>query len=306
MKRVEHKNSDTDFQVQMKQKVQKIEGILQEYLPRQKGLQSVVMEAMGYSLMAGGKRLRPMLMQETFLLYNGTAKSLRPFMAAIEMIHTYSLVHDDLPAMDNDEYRRGRRTTHVVYGEDMGILTGDALLNYAFETAFKAFVTEPEDSLAIGRALAVLGKKSGIYGMLGGQVIDVKETGNEISREVLDTIYRLKTGALIEASMMIGAILGGASEEEVRKVERIAGYVGTAFQIQDDILDVTSTREVLGKPTHSDEKNEKTTYVTLIGIPEAEKEVERLSGEAIRLLHELSGENAFLEHLLLQLIHRDR
>jgi geranylgeranyl diphosphate synthase type II len=306
MKRVEHMNSDNDFQVQMKQKVQKIEGILQEYLPRQKGLQSVVMEAMGYSLMAGGKRLRPMLMQETFLLYNGTAKSLRPFMAAIEMIHTYSLVHDDLPAMDNDEYRRGRRTTHVVYGEDMGILTGDALLNYAFETAFKAFVTEPEDSLAIGRALAVLGKKSGIYGMLGGQVIDVKETGNEISREVLDTIYRLKTGALIEASMMIGAILGGASEEEVRKVERIAGYVGTAFQIQDDILDVTSTREVLGKPTHSDEKNEKTTYVTLIGIPEAEKEVERLSGEAIRLLHELSGENAFLEHLLLQLIHRDR
>ena len=299
-------NSDNDFQVQMKQKVQKIEGSLQEYLPRQKGLQSVVMEAMGYSLMAGGKRLRPMLMQETFLLYNGTAKSLRPFMAAIEMIHTYSLVHDDLPAMDNDEYRRGRRTTHVVYGEDMGILTGDALLNYAFETAFKAFVTEPEDSLAIGRALAVLGKKSGIYGMLGGQVIDVKETGNEISREVLDTIYRLKTGALIEASMMIGAILGGASEEEVRKVERIAGYVGTAFQIQDDILDVTSTREVLGKPTHSDEKNEKTTYVTLIGIPEAEKEVERLSGEAIRLLHELSGENAFLEHLLLQLIHRDR
>ena len=299
-------NSDNDFQVQMKQKVQKIEGILQEYLPRQKGLQSVVMEAMGYSLMAGGKRLRPMLMQETFLLYNGTAKSLRPFMAAIEMIHTYSLVHDDLPAMDNDEYRRGRRTTHVVYGEDMGILTGDALLNYAFETAFKAFVTEPEDSLAIGRALAVLGKKSGIYGMLGGLFFFKQKTAYEISREVLDTIYRLKTGALIEASMMIGAILGGASEEEVRKVERIAGYVGTAFQIQDDILDVTSTREVLGKPTHSDEKNEKTTYVTLIGIPEAEKEVERLSGEAIRLLHELSGENAFLEHLLLQLIHRDR
>ncbi len=299
-------NSKDRFSEQQKAKVREIEEILKTFLPKEEGYQKIIMEAMEYSLLAGGKRLRPMLMQETFLLYNGTAKSLRPFMAAIEMIHTYSLVHDDLPAMDNDEYRRGRRTTHVVYGEDMGILTGDALLNYAFETAFKAFVTEPEDSLAIGRALAVLGKKSGIYGMLGGQVIDVKETGNEISREVLDTIYRLKTGALIEASMMIGAILGGASEEEVRKVERIAGYVGTAFQIQDDILDVTSTREVLGKPTHSDEKNEKTTYVTLIGIPEAEKEVERLSGEAIRLLHELSGENAFLEHLLLQLIHRDR
>lgn len=306
MKRVGHMNSDNDFQIQMKQKVQKIEGILTEYLPKQKGYQSIIMEAMGYSLLAGGKRLRPMLMQETFRLYNGTSKALRPFMAAIEMIHTYSLVHDDLPAMDNDEYRRGRKTTHVVYGEDMGILAGDALLNYAFETAFKAFVTDPEDSLAIGRALTVLGEKAGIYGMIGGQVIDVKETGHGVSREVLDTIYRLKTAALIEAAMMIGAILGGASEEEVRKVERLAGYVGEAFQIQDDILDVTSTREVLGKPTHSDEKNEKTTYVTLMGIPEAEKEVERLSKEAIRLLHELSGENEFLEHLLLQLIHRDR
>ncbi len=299
-------NSDNDFQIQMKQKVQKIEGILTEYLPKQKGYQSIIMEAMGYSLLAGGKRLRPMLMQETFRLYNGTSKALRPFMAAIEMIHTYSLVHDDLPAMDNDEYRRGRKTTHVVYGEDMGILAGDALLNYAFETAFKAFVTDPEDSLAIGRALTVLGEKAGIYGMIGGQVIDVKETGHGISGEVLDTIYRLKTAALIEASMMIGAILGGASEEEVRKVEKIAGYVGVAFQIKDDILDVTSSSETLGKPTHSDEKNEKTTYVTLMGIQEAEKEVKRLSEEAIRLLHELSGENAFLEHLLLQLIHRDR
>jgi geranylgeranyl diphosphate synthase type II len=306
MKRGEHMNSDNDFQVQIKQKVQRIEGILQEYLPKQKGYQSVIMEAMGYSLLAGGKRLRPLMMQETFRLYNGTAKSLRPFMAAIEMIHTYSLVHDDLPAMDNDEYRRGRRTTHVVYGEDMGILTGDALLNYAFETAFKAFVIEPEDSLAIGRALTVLGDKAGIYGMIGGQVIDVKETGRRVSREVLCTIYRLKTAALIEASMMIGAILGGASEEEVRKVEKIAGYVGVAFQIQDDILDVTSTSETLGKPIHSDERNEKTTYVTLMGIPEAKKEVERLSKEAIGLLHELSGENAFLEKLLLQLIHRDR
>ena len=299
-------NSDNDFQIQMKQKVQKIEGILTEYLPKQKGYQSIIMEAMGYSLLAGGKRLRPMLMQETFRLYNGTSKALRPFMAAIEMIHTYSLVHDDLPAMENDEYRRGRKTTHVVYGEDMGILAGDALLNYAFETAFKAFVTDPEDSLAIGRALTVLGEKAGIYGMIGGQVIDVKETGHGISQEVLDTIYRLKTAALIEASMMIGAILGGASEEEVRKVEKIAGYVGVAFQIKDDILDVTSSSETLGKPTHSDEKNEKTTYVTLMGIQEAEKEVKRLSEEAIRLLHELSGENAFLEHLLLQLIHRDR
>ncbi len=299
-------NNIQDFQKQMKQKVQKIEDILQEYLPKQRGYQSVIMEAMGYSLLAGGKRLRPMLMQETFCLYDGTSKALRPFMAALEMIHTYSLVHDDLPAMDNDEYRRGRKTTHIVYGEDMGILAGDALLNYAFETAFRAFVIEPEKSLSIGRALAVLGEKAGIYGMIGGQVIDVKETGHTVAKDVLDTIYRLKTAALIEAAMMIGAILGGASEEDVKKVERIAEYVGVAFQIQDDILDVTSTSEVLGKPVHSDEKNEKTTYVTLMGIDEAKKEVERLSNEAITLLHQLPGKNAFLEELLLQLIHRDK
>ena len=299
-------NSDNDFQVQMKQKVQKIEGILQEYLPRQKGYQSVIMEAMGYSLMAGGKRLRPMLMQETFYLYNGTSRSLRAFMAAIEMIHTYSLVHDDLPAMDNDEYRRGRKTTHVVYGEDMGILTGDALLNYAFETAFKAFVTDPEDSLAIGRALTVLGNKAGIYGMIGGQVIDVKETGHEVSSEVLDTIYRLKTAALIEASMMIGAILGGASEEEVRKVEKIAGYVGVAFQIQDDILDVTGSLEVLGKQVGSDEKNHKLTYVGMHGLEESRRQVEKLSAEAVEILASFPRRNLFLEELVRQLIYRQK
>ncbi|MCF2667062.1 MULTISPECIES: polyprenyl synthetase family protein [Lachnospiraceae] len=299
-------SSKDDFQIQMKQKVQNIEGILQEYLPKQKGYQSVIMEAMSYSLLAGGKRLRPMLMQETYSLFQGTSKAIQPFMAAIEMIHTYSLVHDDLPAMDNDEYRRGRKTTHVVYGEDMGILAGDALLNYAFETAFKAFVSDPEDGLLIGRALTVLGEKAGIYGMIGGQVIDVKETGHAVTKEVLDTIYELKTAALIEASMMIGAILAGATEEEVKKVEKIAHYVGIAFQIQDDILDVTSTEEVLGKPIHSDEKNEKTTYVTLMGTTEAGKVVEELSEKAIGLLHQLSGENKYLEQLLIQLIHRDK
>ncbi len=299
-------NSNGDFQVQLDQRVRKIEDILQGYLPKQEGYQSVVMEAMSYSLLAGGKRLRPMLMQETFRLYEGKSGALPPFMAAIEMIHTYSLVHDDLPAIDNDEYRRGKKTTHIVYGEDMGILTGDALLNYAFETAFRAFVTEPKDSLSIGRALTVLGDKAGIYGMIGGQVIDVKETGHSVSKDVLDTIYRLKTAALIEAAMMIGAILGGASLEEVKKVERIAEYVGVAFQIQDDILDVTSTEEMLGKPIHSEEKNEKTTYVTLMGIEEAKLEVERLSKDAITLLHLLPGENAFLEQLLIWLIQRER
>ncbi len=306
MKRVGYMSSNNDFQAQMERKVRKIEEILQEYLPRQRGYQSIIMEAMSYSLLAGGKRLRPMLMMEAFRLYNGSSKALRPFMAAIEMIHTYSLVHDDLPAMDNDDYRRGRKTTHVVYGEDMGILAGDALLNYAFETAFKAFVTDPENSLLTGRALTVLGEKAGIYGMIGGQVIDVRETGHSVSKDMLDTIYKLKTSALIEASMMIGAILGGVSEEEVKKVEKIAEYVGKAFQIQDDILDVESTAEVLGKPIRSDEKNDKTTYVTLLGLEGAKKEVEKLSDEAIRLLHQLSGENEYLERLLLWLVHRNR
>lgn len=299
-------NLNNHFKEIQKSKVQEIEAVLQTYLPKQKGYQEMIMEAMAYSLLAGGKRLRPMLMQETYRLFQGTSKAIEPFMAAIEMIHTYSLVHDDLPAMDNDDYRRGRKTTHVVYGEDMGILAGDALLNYAFETAFKAFVMEPEDSLVIGRALQVLGKKAGIYGMIGGQVIDVKETGHAVEKDVLDTIYELKTGALIEAAMMIGAILGGASEEEVKTVEQIASNVGIAFQIQDDILDVTSTAEVLGKPIHSDEKNEKTTYVTLLGIERAAKVVEEKSEEAIRLLEGLPGENEFLRELLVQLIHRDR
>lgn len=239
-------------------------------------------------------------------MFGGDSRVICPFMAAIEMIHTYSLVHDDLPAMDNDEYRRGRKTTHVVYGEDMGILAGDALLNYAFETAFKAFVIEPENALLIGRALSVLGEKAGVYGMIGGQVIDVKETGHAVEKEVLDTIYELKTSALIESSMMIGAILGGASEEEVKVVEQIAKHVGIAFQIQDDILDVTSTEEMLGKPIHSDEKNEKTTYVTLFGVERAVQIVEERSEKAITLLKSLSGKNTYLEELLKKLIHRDK
>lgn len=295
-----------DFKVQKEQKVREIEDSLQNYLPKQKEYQKIIMEAMEYSLLAGGKRLRPMLMKETYTLFGGHSKVIEPFMAAIEMVHTYSLVHDDLPAMDNDEYRRGRKTTHVVYGEDMAILAGDALLNYAFETAVKAFVLEPEDSLTIGSAIRVLGEKAGIYGMLGGQVIDVKETGHAVSKDVLDTIYELKTGALIEAAMMIGAILGGASQEEVKTVERIASLVGLAFQVQDDILDVISTQEELGKPIHSDEKNEKTTYVTLLGIDDAKKVVEEKSEEAISLLRTLPNENPYLEELLMELIHRKK
>lgn len=291
------------------EKVQQIEQLLKEYLPEKTGYQKEIMDAMEYSVMAGGKRLRPMLMRETYSLFadkDSDDKIVEPFMAAIEMIHTYSLVHDDLPAMDNDEYRRGRKTTHVVYGEAMGILAGDALLNFAFETAAKTFSMFPEKSLLIGKALQVFAKKAGIYGMIGGQVVDVTSVGQRLSKEVLDFIYELKTSALIESAMMIGAILAGAGDKDIEKIETIAKNVGIAFQIQDDILDVTSTAEVLGKPILSDKKNEKTTYVTLVGIEKAREYVESISNEAISLLGEFASTNSFLEKLLKELIHREK
>lgn len=295
-----------NFREEQARKVAEIEKALARFLPKPRGYQKTVLEAMEYSLMAGGKRLRPMLAWETYRMFGGKGNVIWPFAAALEMIHTYSLVHDDLPAMDDDEYRRGRKTTHVVYGEAMGILAGDALLNYAFETAASAFDMEGEDVRAIGRAMQVLAAKAGVFGMIGGQAVDVESSGKIIDEEKLDFIYRLKTGALIECAMMMGAILAGASGEEVSAVETIATKVGAAFQIQDDILDVTGAAEVLGKPTHSDEKNEKTTYVTYKGLDAARSEVERLSREAVERLRELKPADPFLEELILSLIKREK
>ncbi|MEF9840690.1 MAG: polyprenyl synthetase family protein [Lachnospiraceae bacterium] len=304
-----------NFEEQQKIKQKKIEDILVSYLPKQEGYQKTIIEAMEYSLLAGGKRLRPMLMQETYHLFGGTGTLIEPFMAAIEMIHTYSLVHDDLPAMDNDDYRRGKKTTHIIYGEDMGILAGDALLNYAFETASLSFDLEPAKAQLIGKAIQVLSKKAGIYGMIGGQVVDVQCSGSSISKERLNFIFELKTSALIESSMMIGAILSGASSTDIQTIEKIAKNIGIAFQIQDDILDVVSVPEILGKPTHSDEKNEKTTYVTLVGLACAKDEVARFSKEAIQLLHQITDninkprkihDTSYLEWLLEALIHREK
>ena len=295
-----------NFKEEYQNRIRSIENILKKYLPCQEGYQKIIMEAMEYSLMAGGKRLRPMLMKESYALFGGEGEIIEPFMAAIEMIHTYSLVHDDLPAMDNDEYRRGRKTTHVVYGEDMGILTGDALLNYAFETACRAFDIAPEESGRIGQAVKILAGKAGIYGMIGGQVVDVKESGHNLTGDMLDFIYRLKTSALIESSMMIGAVLAGAGAEDTEKMEQIARGIGLAFQIQDDILDVTSTTEVLGKPVHSDEKNEKTTYVTWKGLEGSRQEVARMTEEAVRTLRTIQPDGGFLEELLKSLVYREK
>lgn len=294
-----------NFKEELQKRVNEIEEIISTYLPAEEGFQKTVIQAMNYSILAGGKRLRPMFMQETYRLLGGSSKVVEPFMAAMEMIHTYSLVHDDLPAMDNDEYRRGRKTTHVVYGEAMGILAGDALLNYAFETATRAFEMEPSNA-RIGKALRILAVKAGIYGMIGGQTVDVEAVGQPLTREKLDFIYELKTGALIEAAMMTGAVLAGASDEQVKTVEQIASDVGLAFQIQDDILDVTSTMEEMGKPIGSDEKNEKTTYVTIKGLDQAKADVERISKRAMDALHSLNREDAYLSALMESLINRKK
>lgn len=292
------------FKEELRTKTEEIEKLLTTYLPQETGFQKTVLEAVNYSVLAGGKRLRPLLMKETYQMFGGEGKVVESFMAAMEMIHTYSLVHDDLPAMDNDEYRRGKKTTHAVYGEAMGILAGDALLNLAFETAAGAF--DMETSPRTAKALQILSGKAGIYGMIGGQVVDVESEGQPLSREKLDFIYRLKTSALIEAAMMVGAVLAGASDEEVAAMERVAGDVGLAFQIQDDILDVTSTLEVLGKPIHSDDKNNKTTYVTLEGLDKAKKDVEEISERALSTLASLEHKNAFLEELIRMLITREK
>ena len=292
------------FKEELRTKTEEIEKLLTAYLPEETGFQKTVLEAVNYSVLAGGKRLRPMLMKETYQMFGGQGKVVEPFMAAMEMIHTYSLVHDDLPAMDNDEYRRGKKTTHAVYGEAMGILAGDALLNLAFETAAGAF--DIETSARTAKALQILSKKAGIYGMIGGQVVDVESEGQPLSREKLDFIYRLKTSALIEAAMMVGAVLAGASDDEVETIEHVANDVGLAFQIQDDILDVTSTLEVLGKPIHSDDKNHKTTYVSLEGLDKAKKDVEEISERALSTLASLNHKNAFLEELIRMLITREK
>ncbi len=297
-----------NFEETLQKKVDEVESMLSAYLPKEEGYQKTVLEAMRYSLMAGGKRLRPILMQETYALFGGQGDVVKPFMAAIEMIHTYSLIHDDLPAMDNDRYRRGKETAWVVYGEAMAILAGDALLNYAFETAVKAFLLEPGNP-AVERAMGVLAERSGIFGMIGGQTADIEAedaASEDVDEALLLFIHEHKTAALIQNAMMIGAILAGAKEKEIEAVKKAAYNIGIAFQIQDDILDVTSNLEVLGKAVGSDEKNHKVTYVTLKGMEQSKEDVRRLSEEAMEILSSFSRRNLFLEELVEGLITREK
>lgn len=296
--------------IQLKEKTQDIEKGFKPYMPKPEGYQKTVLEAMNYSLMAGGKRLRPLFMYEMYQMLGGEdEKAIRPFMMAMEMIHTYSLVHDDLPAMDDDDYRRGKLTTHKKYGEAMGILTGDALLNAAYETAFNAFDSQTEAS-CIGKALQVLGEKAGVYGMVGGQVVDVENNGSYVGEDMLYYVYKNKTSALIEASLMIGAILAGASIDVVQKVEEIGTQIGVAFQIQDDVLDVIGDADLIGKPLHSDEKNEKSTYVAIHGLDKSREKVKECTEQGLSVLDRLSvkNENAkdFLRELMISLVEREK
>ena len=299
-----------NFNEQLQQKAADAEDILKRYLPEEEGYQKKVIEAMNYSVLAGGKRLRPVLMKESFLLFGGQGEVIEPFMAALEMIHNYSLVHDDLPAMDNDEYRRGRKTTWTVYGEGMAVLAGDGLLNYAYETAAKAFdkADDLEEMKRVARALQILAEKAGIYGMIGGQNGDLEaEEGKlPLTEELLLFIHEKKTAALIQAALMIGGILAGASDTEIRSLEKAAYDIGIAFQIQDDILDVTGNEKILGKPIGSDEKNHKLTYVSLNGLEKSKEDVKRLSGEAEDILSSFQEKNPFLISLIDSLITRQK
>ncbi len=315
-----------NFETELEQKTAAIEPILRRYLPAETGYQSKVAEAMNYSIQAGGKRLRPLLMAESAALFADTSvidaeqdasareafvdRALPLFMAALEMIHNYSLVHDDLPAMDNDEYRRGRKTTHVVYGEGMAVLAGDGLLNYAFETAVRAFeeAETKEELYRAAAAMKILSGKAGINGMIGGQCADLEaeKLGDDVTEEMLLYIHEHKTAALIQAAMTIGAVLAGAAQAEIAVLERCAYNIGVAFQIQDDILDVTSSLEVLGKQVGSDEKNHKLTYVAMHGLEESKRQVAKLSEEAVEMLANFPKRNIFLEKLAKQLVYREK
>ena len=276
-----------EWKEELQQHTKEAEKIVQGYLPEETGHQKLLIEASNYSVLVGGKRLRPMIMLESFKAFGGTGNVVEPFMAALEMIHSGSLVHDDLPCMDNDEYRRGNLTTWKKYGYDMAVLAGDKLFIYAFETAAKAFALTDRADL-VGQAISILANKAGIYGMIGGQSVDVEYTDRPVTKSQLEFIYELKTAALLKAA------------------EQIAHHVGMAFQIRDDILDVISTTEELGKPIKSDEKNNKTTYVTIYGLDGASKLVEEYSHTAMTLLDQVCPNASFLKRLFEYLIVRKK
>lgn len=301
-----------NFEKELSNKVKETDMCVQSFLPESGKYKELIVESARYSVEAGGKRLRPMILKESFQLCKGSDFNIvKPFMAAIEFIHSYSLVHDDLPAMDNDDYRRGKLTTHKKFGEDFGILAGDALLNHAYETMLNAILSSYSNGydkdiiFRMNKAAAVIAGKAGIDGMVGGQSLDVYLTGKDMNKDQLDYIFNLKTGALIEASFMAGGILAGADDNTVDDLCLAGHLVGVAFQIQDDILDIYGSEKELGKPVHSDEKNNKNTYVSLYGLDAAKKAVSDMSVRAENILKNI-GDNEFLIQLVNYLINRTK
>lgn len=289
-----------DFEKELQDRTRLVNEAIEKFLPDEEGPQKTILSACNYSVRNGGKRLRPIFMECAYRLSGGRdIEKLYPLMTALEMIHSSSLVHDDLPCMDNDELRRGKPSTWARFGVDMGTLAGDGLMIYAFETGLKSEL--PEDVRL--RAIRILAEKSGIFGMIGGQTVDVELTGSIPDPDTLRFIYEKKTGALIEAALMMGAVCAGAGEETVELMERIGRDIGLAFQIRDDILDVISTSSELGKSAHADDRNAKITWVTFYGLEQSEKDVRRFTDRAIENLASI-GEYEFFEELLRQLIDR--
>lgn len=281
-----------------------INSALSQYLYPVSDGQELVREAMAYSLSNGGKRIRPILTLEFCRICGASPEKALPFACALEMIHTYSLIHDDLPCMDNDDMRRGKPSCHKAYGEEYALLAGDGLLTLAFETAAKA---ENISADAFRNAVSILSNLAGIAGMIGGQVLDLLSEKTEPDLERLQTIDRLKTGALIKAAALLGCYASDNYDDiKLKAASVFAERIGLAFQIVDDVLDVTSDAETLGKPVGSDDKNEKITYVRLLGIEQSQKTVDRLTQEAVSALAAFPGNTAFLADLAARLACRKK
>ena len=262
-------------------------------------------DSMKYSITAGGKRLRPVLLLKTFEMFNDNTTIAIPFAKAMEMIHTYSLIHDDLPAMDDDDFRRGKPTNHKVYDEGISILAGDGLLNLAFETMLEGSLNSNINPLQSLKALKIIGNAAGVNGMIGGQVVDLESEGKKIDKDILEYIHNHKTSALLEASIDAGAVLGNANDEELRALKVYGKSIGLAFQIVDDILDVIGDQEKLGKDIGSDVENEKATYVTMYGLEESKIMVKELIDKAIKNLEIFGDKSNFLKALAFYLKDRD-
>lgn len=293
-----------EFKAVLKEKASYIEKLLKEYMPKEEGYQKTIMEAMNYSLSAGGKRLRPILTLEACKSVGGDYKDAIPFAMAIEMIHTYSLIHDDLPALDNDDLRRGKKTNHIVFGEDMAILAGDALLNYAFEVMLLGSMNKENPNKYLN-AMYEIASAAGINGMIGGQVVDVQSENKKISKEKLDYIHNNKTAAIMIGCMRAGAIIGNANDNELENITKYSKNIGLAFQIVDDILDIVGDESKLGKKVGSDIDNNKSTYPSLIGLEESKEEANRLIKEAKEALTQISNDTEFLSSLADYIVDRE-